>query len=52
MKKVYVVSEGNYSAYYILGIFSSKDKANTFALSRIDSHLFTDVEEFVIDEKE
>lgn len=47
--KVYIVSKGIYSDWHIKGIFSSKEKAETFKLFLGDSTEVNDIEEYEVD---
>ena len=47
---VYVVTEGSYSAYHIIGIYSTKEKAEKVKLYHSTLYECPDIEEWEIDD--
>lgn len=47
---VYVVTEGSYSAYHIIGIYSTKEKAEKVKLYHSTLHEDPDIEEWKMDD--
>lgn len=46
---VFVVTQGEYSSYHIVAVFSSKEKAEAFALASTDKDSCVDIEKYELD---